>query len=153
MICSVIQFDRSASVFQPRETVSGTFCLSDVELENVNRLEFSVMWYTEGKGDEDIGVHFFETLDWTNGLLKEISPAGGSLKFSNAVYRLSAGTEEREGFRFQVTLPSSPLSYYGMILKIHWCVRVRIFLKSGREVKSEKLFTVGELPKVQVDLN
>ena len=52
-----------------------------------------------------------------------------------------------------VTLPASPLSYYGMILKIHWCVRVRIFLKNGREVKSEKFFTVGRVPKVQVDLN
>ncbi len=151
MICSIIQFDRKPDVFQPHETISGTFRLADVELESVNRLEFSVVWYTEGKGDEDIGVHSFETLDWTNGLRN--AAASNEEPPRNSVCRIPDGDEEGETFSFSVTLPSSPLSYYGMILKIHWCVRVRIFLKNGREVKSEKFFTVGMVPKVQVDLN
>ena len=153
MICSIIQFDQKPDVFQPLETVSGTFRLEDVELESVNRLEFSVVWYTEGKGDEDIGVHFFETLDWTNGLLGAVSANDAHPAPRNPVCRIPDGDEKGETFSFSVTLPSSPLSYYGMILKIHWCVRVRIFLKNGREVKSEKFFTVGSVPKVQVDLN
>lgn len=154
MICSIIQLDQPRhDVFQPRETLSGTFRLVDVELEDVGHLEFSVVWYTEGKGDEDIGVHFFETLDWTNGMLGAAASGEDGLPSRNSVCRASETADDGACFRFSVTLPASPLSYYGMILKIHWCVRVRIFLKNGREVKSEKFFTVGRVPKVQVDLN
>lgn len=163
MISSIIiQFDRQPHEFQPLETVSGTFRLVDVDLEELSRIEFSTLWFTEGKGDEDLGIIFFAALDRMNGLLptrtewqaererrkdaEPVTPEGN--------YVLP-NWEEKEGgaFRFSVKLPASPLSYLGKILKIHWCVRARLFRKNGWEVKGERLFQVGKAPPVQVDLN
>ncbi|MFT5523247.1 MAG: hypothetical protein ACI9HK_001193, partial [Pirellulaceae bacterium] len=42
-----LQFDVQIDAIKPEEIVA---------------VESSVMWYTAGKGDEDIGVHFFERL-------------------------------------------------------------------------------------------
>ncbi len=165
MISSIIiQFDRQPHEFQPLETVSGTFRLVDMHLEDVNRIEFSVLWYTEGKGDEDLGVHYFETLDWTKPLSRtqvriegeQDSEAENSevrkSKTANCIWG-DDKTEDGKTFHFTVQLPASPLSYYGKILKIHWVVRVRAFMKCGaREVKGERVFTVGHIPVVQVDL-
>ncbi|MDO4628052.1 MAG: hypothetical protein Q4C70_02590 [Planctomycetia bacterium] len=169
MISSIIiQFDRQPHEFQPLETVSGTFRLVDMHLEDVNRIEFSVLWYTEGKGDEDLGVHYFETLDWTKPLSKtqvkmvseedftsDSEQENSETRKPEIVNCVWAGDETPDGkkFHFTVRLPASPLSYYGKILKIHWVVRVRAFMKGGvREVKGERVFTVGHIPAVQVDL-
>ncbi len=163
MISSIIiQFDRQPHEFQPLETVNGTFRLVDVELTELNRIEFSTLWFTEGKGDEDLGIIFFTALDRMNGLLPEQAEwqAGRESKKESASatpegnYVLpNWGEKEGGSFRFSVKLPASPLSYLGKILKIHWCVRVRLFRKNGWEVKSERLFQVGKVPPVQVDLN
>jgi hypothetical protein len=47
---------------------------------------------------------------------------------------------------FRTTLPMSPLSYDGVILKIRWCVRVRVFLTKGREYVAQTRFQLGNLP-------
>ena len=170
MIASVIiQFERQPHDFAPRETVNGTFRTVDVALEEIARFEFSVLWFTEGKGDEDLGVHFFKSLD----RLEEVKGAGTPEeleKGENSEEEAGAGPEpesagstgqvyllssEAEGltYFFSVNLPSSPLTWHGKILKIFWCVRVRLFLKSGREVMSERVFNVGKVPPVHVELN
>ena len=82
------------------------------------------MWYTEGKGEEDLGVHFFER-------------------------RLPADADDgdlRPMRRLRTRLPNSPLSYRGAILSIHWCVRLRLFLRRGREYVVEQPFTLGSVP-------
>ena len=92
--------------------------------DEVQAVEASVLWYTEGKGEEDMGVHFFER-------------------------RLPADAEEgdlRPLRRFRTTLPGSPLSYTGAIFTIRWCVRVRLFLRRGREYLQEQPFTLGSVP-------
>jgi hypothetical protein len=38
------------------------------------------------------------------------------------------------------------LSYEGVIVKIRWCVRLRVFFESGRDHVSEHVFTVGRVP-------
>jgi hypothetical protein len=38
------------------------------------------------------------------------------------------------------------LSYDGRIVKIHWCVRVRVFQGWGRELVLEEPFTLGTVP-------
>jgi hypothetical protein len=94
--------------------------------DEVQAVEASVLWHTEGKGEEDLGVHFFER-------------------------RLPGDTEDgdlRPLRRFRTTLPSSPLSYSGAILTIRWCVRVRLFLRRGREYLQEQPFTLGSVPAV-----
>ena len=177
MIASVIiQFERQPHDFAPRETVTGTFRTVDVAPEEISRFEFSVLWFTEGKGDEDLGVHFFKSV----GRLEEVKASGDvgeaekvenveepgpepdfepdfeadseSGSSTNQVYLLSSEPEGLTYF-FSVSLPSSPLTWHGKILKIFWCVRVRLFLKSGREVMSERVFNVGKVPPVHVELN
>jgi hypothetical protein len=51
-------------------------------------------------------------------------------------------------FAFQ--LPTSPMSYEGVIVKIRWCIRLRIFFESGRDHVSEHVFTVGRVPPSRI---
>lgn len=152
MIASVIiQFDRQPHEFAPQEIVAGTFRTVDVPPEEISRLEFSVLWFTEGKGDEDLGVLFFKSLDGSeevHGSESDFDPVGSV----NQVHLLSS-EEEGLTYSFSVRLPSSPLTWHGKILKIFWCARARLFLKSGREVMCERVFNVGKIPPVQVELN
>ena len=48
--------------------------------------------------------------------------------------------------RFSTTLPQSPLSYDGQIVKIRWCVRVRVIFKRGRDLVADKVFRLGNVP-------
>jgi len=77
----------------------------------VDGLEASVMWYTEGKGDEDLNVHHFRR--WSDVQLKEL--------------------DLNQSHGFQCSLPLTPLSYEGTLLRIRWCVRLRLFCSVGRD--------------------
>lgn len=94
--------------------------------DDVQAVEASVLWYTEGKGEEDLGVHFFE----------------------RRLPHDAEGGDLRPMRRFRTILPSSPLSYSGAIFAIRWCVRVRLFLRRGREYMQEQAFTLGSVPAV-----
>ena len=48
--------------------------------------------------------------------------------------------DPRRPERFSTTLPNSPLSYEGQLIKLRWCVRVRAFPQRGKEVLGEKAF-------------
>lgn len=98
-----------------RYTVSGVDGLS------IRTIERSVLWYTEGKGEEDIGVHFFQR---DHEPVDAEAPAG----------------------EFRCRLPPSPLSYEGLIVKIRWCVRIRLFFTGGRDFVSEHIFDLGHVP-------
>lgn len=92
----------------------------------IQAVEASVLWYTEGKGEEDLGVHFFER-------------------------RLPGEAENgdlRPMRRFRTRLPHSPLSYHGAILSVRWCVRLRLFLRRGKEFVLEHPFEIGAVPAV-----
>ena len=89
----------------------------------VQAIERSILWYTEGKGEEDLGVHAFERI--TDGAT--IAAAAG------------AGA-------FESHLPPSPLSYEGLIVKVRWYVRVRLFFEGGRDFVSEHVFDLGTVP-------
>ncbi|MDO4583337.1 MAG: hypothetical protein Q4D62_04445 [Planctomycetia bacterium] len=134
----IIQLDHPAAHIQPGETLHGTYRLVDIRFHEIQRLEFSVLWFTEGKGDEDLGVHHFESI---------------RSEEETAFQEFVRCYQESQTVPFAVPLPLSPLSYYGLILKIRWCVRVRVYMKNGREWMSEKLFTIGNLPPVTVTLN
>jgi len=97
-----------------------------VDPADIQAVEASILWQTEGKGEEDMGVHFFER-------------------------RLPADAEDgdlRPLRRLRTRLPNSPLSYNGAILRIAWCVRLRLFLRRGRELVVEQPFTLGSVPAV-----
>ncbi|WP_047815084.1 hypothetical protein [Rhodopirellula islandica] len=92
--------------------------ISRVDLSELESVEISVLWHTEGKGDEDLGVHYFQRYDHSD--LQNIQ------------------LKERNGI--QCVLPASPLSYQGHLMQIHWKIRVRVFLADGREVVAEQPF-------------
>jgi hypothetical protein len=118
-----IRLDGNGRVHRPEETLSGEYRLDGIAPEEIKAVEISVLWHTEGKGDEDLAVHDFRRLSVESGDRIDVRRPG----------------------RFSTVLPNSPLSYRGVIVKIHWCVRVRVFLARGREVLGEVPFRLGEV--------
>lgn len=109
--------------YAPGETLGGLFSLGALDLENVKSLELSVLWHTEGKGDEDLAVHYFRRWEsnaaqWPQ--LKMLQP-------------------------FATQLPNSPLSYAGAILKICWRVRLRAGLRQGKDILIDVPFELGAI--------
>jgi len=123
----VIRFDGNGRTYAPGEILSGEYRLESFAFGRIRSVEISVLWYTEGKGDEDMAVHEFQRLSADNG--DWIDP-------------------NRPG-RFSVVLPNSPLSYDGAILKIRWCVRVRVFPRKGKQVVGQRVFTLGNVAAVE----
>lgn len=109
--------------YNPGATLKCDYQIDAVMPDDLLAVEASVVWFTEGKGDEDMGVHFFERrtkIDIEDGDLRPLRS-------------------------FQTPLPMSPLSYDGDILQIHWCVRVRAFIKGGKEHWLDHPFLLGDL--------
>ena len=92
---------------------------------DVQAIETSVVWMTEGKGEEDIGVHFFERRQKRSGALT-------SETFQHPQ-------------RISTVLPASPFSYEGMALSVRWCVRVRLFMADGEQYTEDKFFRLGDV--------
>ncbi|MEM7785051.1 MAG: hypothetical protein AAF939_12155 [Planctomycetota bacterium] len=93
------------------------------DTDQISAIEASVIWKTEGKGGEDIGVHFFERRN-------QKSPASQTFQ---------------EPQKLSTLLPVSPLTYDGEIIKIRWCVRVRIFLEGGVQITEDCHFQLGKV--------
>jgi hypothetical protein len=89
--------------------------------------ELSVLWYTAGKGEEDMFVHHFE---------RKVDDSARPLDL-------------RVPQRFSTDLPASPFSYDGDIVKVCWCVRLRIFMPQGQESLVEIPFRLGSVPAPQ----
>jgi hypothetical protein len=111
---------------RPGETLSGEYWIESLEADAVKAIEVSVLWHTEGKGDEDMAVHQF----WRRDVDREpVDPSRPE--------------------PFSTVLPGSPLSYDGQIVNVRWCVRVRVFPQRGKEIVSEKPFRLGDVPPVE----
>jgi hypothetical protein len=119
-----LQLDERPRVFHPGDVLAGRFSLEGVPPVDIRAVELSVLWHTEGKGDEDMSVHFFERVEPQNGQPIDL----------------------RKPRPFRTELPKSPLSYDGLIVKIRWCVRVRVFLARGKELSDELPFQLGSVP-------
>jgi hypothetical protein len=52
----------------------------------------------------------------------------------------------RQSQQFVTQLPASPLSYDGVLVKIFWCVRIRVFLSRGRDFATQQVFQLGKVP-------
>lgn len=97
-----------------------TWHVERLDVESLQGIELSVLWYTEGKGDEDISVHFFRRLSAAR--LREM--------------------DLKEPHKFVSLLPESPISYNGHLLRIRWCARMRLFLSGGQEIVTELPFSM-----------
>jgi hypothetical protein len=120
----LIRFDETGRWYAPGATLSGEYRVDGAEKPNLEAVEVSVLWHSEGKGDEDMAIHEFWRRDREAG---------------------EFGVPDRPD-RFSTTLPQSPLSYEGQIVKIRWCVRVRVIFARGRDLVAEKVFQLGNVP-------
>ncbi len=124
----VIRFEGDQRVHRPGASLCGEYWVESLTAEQVKAIEVSVLWHTEGKGDEDMAVH--------------------------ELWRRDAAEDQpidpRRPERFSTTLPRSPLSYEGQIVKVRWCVRVRVFPLHGKEIVQEKRFQLGDVPAVAI---
>lgn len=119
-----VTLDRSPRVYDGGDQLLCEYQIDAVDPDELQVIEASVLWYTEGKGERDLGVHYFDR-------------------------RTPADADEgdlRVLHRFTSELPPSPMSYEGVILKIRWCVRIRVFLNKGREFVHEVDFQLGNVP-------
>ena len=123
----VILLDGDASAYRPGQTLSGHYWIEALGLSQVKAIEVSVLWHTEGKGDEDMAVTEFWRRDAEDG----------------------RPIDARRPEQVQTTLPNSPLSYEGRIVKLRWCVRVRAFLHRGKDVVGEKTFRLGHVQPIR----
>lgn len=119
-----ITLDSPTAHYQPSERISGRYSVEGLQAAAARAAELSVLWYTTGKGEEDMAVHHFERL----------------------VDEPSKPLDLRVPHRFATVLPESPLSYDGQIVKICWCVRLRLFLPQGQETVAEAAFRLGNVP-------
>jgi hypothetical protein len=124
----IIRFDEDQRIHRPGETLAGEYWIESLEAEQVKAIEVSVLWHTEGKGDGDMAVHEF------------------CRRNADADHPI----DPRRPERFSTTLPNTPLSYDGQIVKVRWCVRVRVFPTRGKEIVSEKRFQLGDVPAVGI---
>jgi hypothetical protein len=119
-----LTLDSPTAHYRPGDRVSGRFQVDPSRPWSIRAAELSVLWYTAGKGEEDFAVHHFDR--WVDDPSKPL--------------------ELRVPRPFAITLPFSPLSYEGRIVKICWCVRLRLFLPHGQETVREVAFRLGDVP-------
>lgn len=122
-----LQFDRADRRYLPGQPLAVQYEIEGIGDEPIRAVEHSVLWYTEGKGEEDLGIHHFERLTERSQFPPAVRVAG-----------------------FATHLPGSPLSYEGIIVKIRWCVRVRIFFQTAKDFVSEHVFELGTVPPARV---
>lgn len=128
-----IHLDGENVPFLPGGALTGEYRVEAEDRGAIRALELSVLWYTSGQGEEDLAVHDFRRF-----------------AVEEAENDPSHAGDFRVAGRFQTVLPLSPLSYDGVLLKIHWCVRVRLFLTQGREVVEEHGFRMGQVPPAKI---
>ncbi len=123
-----IRIEKADQPFVPGDVLRGSFCVRAEHVNEVRSAEVSVLWYTAGKGEEDFGVHYFERYAAEGPEAVELS-------------------RRRE---FRTLLPENPLSYDGLIVKVCWCARLRLFLSRGRQQVLEASFRLGHVTPARV---
>lgn len=119
---------REAGCYQMGQVMTVSWRVRRPGSERLSGLEASVLWFTEGKGDVDLQVHSFH--QWSESDLRQLD--------------LSIWHS------FRCELPLSPLSYEGTLLRINWCVRMRLFCEGSKEIVVQTPFrlTSGQVPGV-----
>jgi hypothetical protein len=113
-----------ARTYLPGELLAGQFSVHGAPDDDLRAIEISVLWHTEGKGEEDMAVHFFERIEPHE----------------------EAPLVPHQPRKFSTVLPNSPLSYTGHIVRICWCVRARVFFWQGRDLSLDVPFQLGMVP-------
>ena len=114
--------DQDNETLFPGETLSGSYAITNLDAAQLRAIELSVVWQTEGKGDENLGVHYF----WRR--------------------ESRAGLNDIACGDWSTVLPRSPLSYHGVLFRIYWLVRLRVFVR-GKDFSDERQFQLGDIPR------
>lgn len=109
---------REDGVYEGGRQLTLAWRVSRVTHDSLAAIEISVLWYTEGKGDTDLYVHHFQ-------------------RFEEEQIRRSDLADEQS---LACMLPATPLSYHGRLIRLRWCVRMRLFLSDGREIVTDQPF-------------
>ncbi|HRC84785.1 MAG TPA: hypothetical protein PK413_04165 [Thermoanaerobaculia bacterium] len=117
-----IETEGRRSTFAPGDVIRGTV---DWQLDGPpNRVDLRLFWYTEGKGDSDLGVVAVENFE-------------------------QPGQRDRRSFSLQV--PEGPLSFSGTLISLLWAIelvaapggevaRLNLLVSySGREIRLSKV--------------
>jgi hypothetical protein len=94
-----ISIDQPTSNFRPGEIISGTVSWSDLAPQTEG-LETRLLWYTEGKGSQDVEV--------VDSVKHEAPQSAGS-------------------FRFEFVAPTRPFSFSGKLISLLWTIEVVLF--------------------------
>jgi hypothetical protein len=117
-----IQLEQNETAFRPGDVVAGT--VSWRLEDQVREVELCLLWYTQGKGDDDAG------------LVKTVT------------FEQPSPSDQR---RFRFTLPNGPYSFSGSLISLTWalelstrpgdsCERKEITVgPTGREILLEAL--------------
>jgi hypothetical protein len=119
----IVTLDREPDAFWPGDRLAGRYRVVGVDPADLTAVEVSVHWFTEGKGDADVGVHNYD---------KHGSDGGAAA----------------EGI-FATTLPPGPWSYDGLVVKVVWCVQVRATRRRGKPVEGIAYFWLGDVARAE----
>ena len=109
--------------YQPGDRMVCSYQVDAIAADAIQSVEASILWITSGKGEEDIGIHEFHRR-----LKDDDNP------------------DLRTLYQFETSLPNSPLSFGGTIVKLHWLARVRLFLQEGTSYSQDLSFQLGSHP-------
>jgi hypothetical protein len=119
-----LKLDSTTGDYRPGQRLSGHFLIDGAVPWPVRSAELSILWYTAGQGEEDFAIHHFERI----------------------VDEPDRPLDLRLPRPFTALLPPSPLSYDGRIVKVCWCVRLRIYPQQGPDTLDEVAFRLGDVP-------
>ena len=119
-----IDLEQDPAEYRPDDPIRGTLLWDQLE-EDVERLELRLIWYTEGKGTQDVDVAAVEHI-----------PA--------------PGTSGRQNF--EINAARRPISFSGKLISLIWALeaiefpsqdavnRTITISPSGKEIRLEKTF-------------
>ncbi|MCD0459487.1 hypothetical protein [Roseiconus lacunae] len=113
-----IELCREDGVYEGGCELTANWRISRVTLDCLSAIEVSVLWFTEGKGDTDLNVHYFERLE------------------KEQIHRHGLADQQS----LSCVLPATPLSYHGRLIRLRWSVRLRLFMTNGREIVTNQPF-------------
>jgi hypothetical protein len=107
--------------WMPGQVLRGRYALDRPTAPLATGVEVLVYWNTHGKGDEERAYQFRQRATADEGPL----------------------LDEQGGGSIAVRLPTSPVSYDGVLVKIVWYVEVRITFAGGADATAVATFRLG----------
>ena len=105
-----IELDRD--VYDAGEFLTGRYRLDPRCASFERHVDILVFWQSMGKGETDRGVQHRESRTVPDG-----------------------ETTDSAGGEFSILLPASPVTYNGVLIKIAWCMEIRVH--AGRDLQCE----------------